>query len=82
MPSAQEASPEQMALSKKVRKLIRRDLYQLNRRAITALIEQNRDQKFSRDNCGKSFLRNLKQWMAESLALALRPEKRSRNFMD
>lgn len=60
MPSAQAASPEQRALSKRIRKLIRRDLRCSNTRAITALIEQNRGSKVFQRPLGRSHLAKLK----------------------
>ncbi|CAH2098305.1 unnamed protein product [Euphydryas editha] len=81
--SAQAASLEQKALSKKVWKLVRSNLRCSNTRAILLLKSRTGGQRFdSRDHWGETFLQHLKQRMAESLALALRSEKRLRNFMD
>ncbi|CAH2097258.1 unnamed protein product [Euphydryas editha] len=74
MPAAQAASPEQKALSKRVRKLIRRDLRCSNTRDITTLIEQNRGSKVFRKPLGRSLLAKLKT--ADGRTVCSRPQIR------
>ena len=59
MPSAESASPEHRALSKRIRKLIRKDLRCSNTRAIEALIEQNKGSKVFQKPLGRSHLAKL-----------------------
>ncbi|KAJ0183119.1 hypothetical protein K1T71_001095 [Dendrolimus kikuchii] len=56
MPSTLFASPEHRALSKRIRKLVRRDLRCSNTRAIQAAIEQNRGSKVFLKPLGRSHL--------------------------
>ncbi|KAJ0175113.1 hypothetical protein K1T71_009254 [Dendrolimus kikuchii] len=60
MPPALFASPEHRALSKKIRKLVRRDLRCSNTRAIEAAIEQNRGSKVFSRSLGRSHIAKLR----------------------
>ncbi|MBF2463458.1 endonuclease/exonuclease/phosphatase family protein [Listeria welshimeri] len=72
MPSAQAASPKQRDLSKRIRKLTRRDLRCSNTRAITTLIEQNRGSKVFQRPLGRSHLAKLKT--ADGTIVTSRPQ--------
>lgn len=54
MPAAQAALPEQKALSKRIRKFIRRDLYSSETRDITSYIDQNTASKVFQIPLGRS----------------------------